>query len=366
MNTKGDRLLELLILIGYSVEFPTTLAKRIGGHEEWNRHVMYRAVNEGYVELHRKEDKRLVIRSLRLTEKGLDYIAERDPESMATVYARTDSIPPAYSSQIEKLRRLHSIAVGLVMAKSAGALIRTSQKPYLTVPLGHPGELRPDSDTAYYYSPFELRPAMIEMYDKVTAKSPRLIGIIVRGQYCYCMYYTGGSRMFWMRLSEENYAARTKTLLNRRSFSANYVSQIMIGSNMGVAAKLCRSPKTFGDRFFVVSRFYSGCHFITNNSEGDELLSMIIFPEQTAAFNRRVLAPFQPPEYATREYDAVEVSSNRPVILNYTCDLCLLASANPKPKGLDGRPIMLCFDYQTQTVQDILGPSTEVRPIIRE
>ena len=38
---KNDRLLELLWFIGYSIEFPTQLAVRIGGGAEWNRRVMY-------------------------------------------------------------------------------------------------------------------------------------------------------------------------------------------------------------------------------------------------------------------------------------------------------------------------------------
>lgn len=52
---KNDRLLELLWFVGYSIEFPTQLAVRIGGGAEWNRRVMYRAIQEGYVRLYRKQ-----------------------------------------------------------------------------------------------------------------------------------------------------------------------------------------------------------------------------------------------------------------------------------------------------------------------
>ena len=41
---KNDRLLELLWFVGYSIEFPTQLAVRIGGGAEWNRRVMYPAI----------------------------------------------------------------------------------------------------------------------------------------------------------------------------------------------------------------------------------------------------------------------------------------------------------------------------------
>ena len=43
---------------------------------------MYRAIREGYVVLPRREGKRQVIRSLQLTEKGEEYIAERDPRAV--------------------------------------------------------------------------------------------------------------------------------------------------------------------------------------------------------------------------------------------------------------------------------------------
>ena len=74
---KNDRLLELLWFVGYSIEFPTQLAVRIGGGAEWNRRVMYRAIQEGYVRLYRKQYKRHVIRSMSLTQKGYEYIAQR-------------------------------------------------------------------------------------------------------------------------------------------------------------------------------------------------------------------------------------------------------------------------------------------------
>ena len=83
ITCKNDRLLELLWFVGYCIEFPTQLAVRIGGGAEWNRRVMYRAIREGYVKLFRKKHQRHVIRSLSLTEKGFDYVAQGDPEAWA-------------------------------------------------------------------------------------------------------------------------------------------------------------------------------------------------------------------------------------------------------------------------------------------
>lgn len=87
ITCKNDRLLELLWFVGYCIEFPTQLAVRIGGGAEWNRRVMYRAIREGYVRLYRKKHKRHVIRSMSLTQKGFEYVAQRDPEAVSMIYS---------------------------------------------------------------------------------------------------------------------------------------------------------------------------------------------------------------------------------------------------------------------------------------
>lgn len=361
MAEKEDRLLTLLAFVGYSIEFPTQLSTRIGGSPEWNRHVMYRAVHEGYVSLIRKKDRRYVIRSMSLTQKGFDYIAERNPAVLAMIYSRISSVQKVYPSNVDKIQRLHAIATGLVAAYAAGAVIPPSQKPSLLQPTGVPTGIAVEPNTAYYYSPHEIRMAFEEADDRTVAKGSRLIGIIIKGHRCYCLYYAGRTRMFWMRLTEENNAAAIQAHVNARGFKVKTICQIVIGNSMNVAAKLCRSPNPFGDRYFVVSHFFDSCHFITNNIEGDELLNLIINPERAVVFNRQVLADYQPPRIQTREYDAVDKNGNRPVILNYTCDLLPLSMMTRVPKGL----IMLCFDYQAPTLQIIVGASIEVRPIQR-
>ena len=363
MDETEKRLLKLLVFIGYCVEFPVQLTKRIGGHSDWNRHVMYRAIREEYAVLYRWSDSRHVYRSLHLTQKGLDYIAERNPEAMAMVCARMNRVQRIYPSRKDRILRLHSVATGVVMARAAGAVIAPTDKPSLLQQTGLSQDVEIDEEMAYYYSPQEIRASFEELDDRTVAKGSRLIGIIVRGHCCYCMYHAGFTRMYWMRLTEENNAAAIQAQLNARGFHISTLSQIVIGNNMSVAVKLCHSPDPYGGRYFVVSHFFNNCHFITNNREGDELLRMIIRPELTLQFNRKVLAPYLPPRGLTRDYDAVEAVSNRPVILNYTCDLLSLSSAGIFFNGFYGGPIMLCLDYQAQTLQRIAGPTVLVRPI---
>ena len=346
ITCKNDRLLELLWFVGYCIEFPTQLAVRIGGGAEWNRRVMYRAIREGYVKLFRKKHHRHVIRSLSLTEKGFDYVAQGDPEAWAMIHSRINNSDPVYPAWIDKILRLHAIATGTVMANAAGAEILQSRKPSLMSPAKRPkNAISPDPDSTYYYASHELRAAIEEYSPESVSKSSRTIGIIVKGNQCYFLYFTGSTRMYWMKNSEENYAAAIKSLLIARGFGVTTIHQVVIGSTMSVAQRLCHSAKPFGNKYFVVSTFFAQCVFLTNNADGDNLLKIILHPDMALKINQAMLAPYHPPRTPNREYDAIDVLLDRPVILNYHCDLLKLSDIRPMPDGFRGSPIMLCFVY---------------------
>lgn len=318
----------------------------------------YRAIREGYVKLFRKKHQRHVIRSLSLTEKGFDYVAQGDPEAWAMIHSRINNSDPVYPAWIDKILRLHAIATGTVMSNAAGAEILQSRKPSLMSPAKRTkNSIPPDPNSAYYFASHELRAAIEEYSPESVSKSSRTIGIIVKGNQCYFLYFTGSTRMYWMKNSEENYAAAIKSLLIARGFGVTTIHQVVIGSTMSVAQRLCHSAKPFGNKYFVVSTFFAQCVFLTNNADGDNLLKIILHPDMALKINQAMPAPYHPPRTPNREYDAIDVLLDRPVILNYQCDLLKLSDITPMPGGFRGSPIMLCFDYQAQTVQGIVGPS---------
>jgi len=93
------------------------------------------------------------------------------------------------------------------------------------------------------------------------------------------------------------------------------------------------------------------------------LLSTTIDPDKRQIENKKALMGFNPPAIATREYDAVTRDGLRPVILNYQCDLLALLNICYAPYGFSESPILLCYDYQVDTLQTIVGPLIEVRSI---
>lgn len=364
ITSKEDRMLELLWFVGYCVEFPTQLASRIGGHPDWNRHVMYKAIDRGYVEVARGRSRQRIFRSMRLTQKGLDYISEEDPKSLAYILAKLDEGPTAHSST-EKILRQHALTIALVMAYTTGAEILPDRKPSLMSAQSKFNTQVPiDPEKIYFYSTSEIRRSIQEYDPDSIVKGSRIAGIIVRGRKCYCLYYTGHSRMYWMRSTEENTMASIETMLNARGFRCESFSQVVIGARMSVATKIAHHQVNARSKYFTVSDYYQNCFFVTNNVLGDALLNTIVDPRKRQAENKNALLGLNPPAIATREYDAVTPDGKRPVILNYQCDLLALLNTNPAPYGFSESPILLCYDYQVNTIQSIVGPVIEVRPII--
>ena len=265
---------------------------------------------------------------------------------------------------MEKILRQHSLTIALMMSYNAGAEFLPDRKPSLmspTSPLRNNVPYNPDR--TYFYSTSEIRRSIQEYDPESVVKGSRIAGIIVRGRSCYCLYHTGYSRMYWMRSTEENTVASIETMLNARGFHCESFSQVVIGSRMKVAEKIAHHRVNTQSRYFTVSDAYQNCFFIVNSVQGDELLATIVDPEKRHEANRNALAGYKPPAVATRDYDAVTQDGQRPVILNYQCDLLALLNINQAPYGFTQSPILLCYDYQVDSVQTIVGPLIEVRAI---
>lgn len=246
-----DRMLELLWFVGYCVDFPAQLADRIDGHWEWNRHVKYRAIKSGYLSVHRDVYRQRVIRSLRLTPAGLEYIGQRDPKAQVHIMARQD-LNVGNRNATDRIMRRHAQATALLMAYHAGAKFLPQEKPSL---LAKPQAASVPYDPAqfYYYFSHDFRQALREKSDLVDAKASRLLGVLIHQHYGYLLYYTGHTRMFWLAGTEENVSAMVEQVLNIRGMPVTTFNEVIIGSRMPVAQKLMRQGKNVQSRYFTLS-----------------------------------------------------------------------------------------------------------------
>lgn len=103
--------------------------------------------------------------------------------------------------------------------KACGAIILPDQKPSLLPPAKARKTITPDPQQLYYYSVNELRDGIQAFEVDSVAKSSRILGVIVQGSRCYCLYHTGHTRMYWMQNNEENTVASIDTLLTTRVVS---------------------------------------------------------------------------------------------------------------------------------------------------
>ena len=359
----SGRLLRLLCYVGYCIEFPKFLASHIGGHPDWCRHVMYKAIEEGYVEVFRKETSRRVVTSLRITDKGLNYIAVRNPEVFMMIEAKTSGVRKGSHSTVERILRYQSFATALVMADNAGALVLPDEKPPLMYSDYSKFPVKVDPEKCYFYSTAELRAAIQAFAPDINAKGSRIVGVLVYENSCFCIYDTGRRRMFWMRSTEENFASTVESLLNTRGFKIDSLEQVVLGDRIGVVSKVCCRKIYKGTRYFVLSTYFNSCSFVTKDAAGELQLRALWDRELAFRIDRRALARCRPPDFPTREYDAVDAAEGRPVVVNYTFNLLSLPDIGLITSRSDGPPIILCFDHQVQTMQKLVGTDAEVRGI---
>lgn len=365
ITCKNDRMLELLWFVGYCGEFPSQLAVRIGGHPEWNRHLKYEAIKRGYVSVFRGEYQERTIRSLRLTDKGIDYISQRDPKSLVYVLVKNEEHMKSLKHiGIEKVVRRHATATALIMAHNVGAIFLPDKKPSLCY--NNPAMDRGasfDPNKIYFYSVDELRASIQEFDEKTVAKTSRILGIIIAGHRCYCLYYTGYRRMFWRKNQEENTVAAIDTMLTRRGFKSTVFSQVIIASNMRVSAKLAKVDYSGRSKYYTISDQANNCFFVENSVRGDQQLELIVHQQKQRELNAKILKDYDKPSFNSRTYDAVTKDGRRPVVLCYRFDLIPLVHMPPFVEGFEDAPLLLCFDYQVSAIQAIVDPLIAVRPI---
>ena len=111
-------MVRLLWFVGFCGEVPTGVAPRIGGSPEWNRHVLYRAVKLGYLTVFRKDHNHRIVRTLRLTDDGLDYIGAYDAKALSYILAKSHG-GTVHTNQIDKTLRNSAVATAIVMAYSS-------------------------------------------------------------------------------------------------------------------------------------------------------------------------------------------------------------------------------------------------------
>ena len=360
-SDRDSRLFELLWWVGYCGDFPVSLVGRIGGHEDWNRHVMYGACRKGYLEIYRAEKKGRVVKSLRITEAGLDFVGNCDSDKYNLILARQELDARGHGN-LDKVLRSHALAHGLVMANAIGAVTLPAEKPSLKInTVGN--YAAHDPDATYYYTAWELREALRERSPNTSPKTARILGVLSREGTLYFLYYTGLTRMYLRQNTEVSVKSSICTLLTARGFHYDTTSMVVIGHGFEAAKKIARQGINSKSKYLCVTTSFNNFYYVTDNMQGERVLKSIVDPAARKETNDRILEGYRVPEQPTRSYDALTPDTAQPVVLSYQFDLLELLLLNTDPFGYPKEPVLLCYDYQVNAIQSIVGPTVEVRII---
>jgi len=340
------------------------MPERINGYSDWMRHMKYKAIEAGYLEVFRKNHCNRVVRSLRITDLGMRYLAKYDFNALQLVQSR-----PNYKeisrSDMSKMVRQHALAIGLVIAKNIGATIWPNLRPSILDENGCLDDINPNMDMIYYYPIWEFREAIKELSKDAIAKTSRMVGVIVHGNTYLCLYYFGTKRCYYRPGQEDNIIAMVGEILRRRGFECSKSIQVIVGSSMRNMPHIVRGREDPRSKLFVVPN-YRDCFYIENSKEGDAILAVLADAERKAKLDKWYLKDYLPPdEYATG-YDGITKDGMRPVILAYTCNLRVLRYIDFYNASCAEGPLILCYDYQQDAIVQLVGPLYEVRVIERD
>lgn len=253
---KGDRGVALLMLAGYCGEFPVALLRKFGGYYDYNRRLLTKLVEEGYLKDRRlKGYDRHIVRSVSLTEKGLAKLRQLQPWPARHISEHLLA-PADGQGDWKKTLRLHRSVACLLAAISLGA----AWKPYQS-------KLELLNRELVYYGAYEIR----KQYG-MDNKGSRASGVLFGKLNYYILYYLGEHNMQWSQASED--AFREALAYSPIGGSHIYGGNIFIGEDWALAENLVTNgTKPYGR--MIPAKEY-GNYYVTLDEPGIELLRVIV------------------------------------------------------------------------------------------
>ena len=257
-----------LIKVGLCGEIAMPMLHMLPGYYDHNRRVVTGLIRNGLLRERRfKTYDRRIVRSLSLTNEGLEQIRDYDPD-MAYLISQHPLYPASGQGNWERTRRLHRGAACLLMAERLGAV-------YM------PGE---EKDAALgkrlvYYSAYEIN----KRFD-MDNKSARVSGVLISpdNRY-YLLYYLGRHNMRWNPEVESAYRDRLEYSLigcDRR-----YYRSILIADNWDIGESLVSHAENPRTRLIRCSS--SDCmNLVTFDDNGLKLLRLLVDEDREFALMR--------------------------------------------------------------------------------
>ena len=212
----------LLVFVGFCGEVPISLVRKMDGYYDYNRRVVTKLVEKGYLKERKfRGEQRHIVRSLSLTEEGLKQIQHLSPNHAAQV-RRHDFAPRNGQGDLSRTLRLHRGAACLLAAMKLGAVWK-------------PGKARDAArgKQLVYYSTYQLN----KSFGKDN-KSARASGILLSDRNYYPVYYLGNRNMRWNQETEQLF--RDQFEQSELGHGVHYGGNILLGETWDLAERIVR------------------------------------------------------------------------------------------------------------------------------
>ena len=266
----GCMAVKLMEFVGLCGEVPVPLVRKLPGYYDYNRRLVTRLVQEGYLKERRmKGYRRRIVRSLSLAEAGLGQLQRVSPGQAQRVRAHVLA-PENGHGNWKKTLRLHRGAACLLAAIKLKAVWQPGRQKDAAL-----------EKQLTYYSAYEL--AREYGWDN---KGARLSGVLV-SRYAYSpLYYLGDSNMRWSDEAERMFLDHVES--SPLGCGRTLGSSLLLGESWDLLESLITHAVNPRSRLIHFTK-YSSFRYFTMDDMGLHLLKLYLDDTYLLAFQQYLL-----------------------------------------------------------------------------
>ena len=266
----GCMAVKLMEFVGLCGEVPVSLVRKLPGYYDYNRRLVTRLVQEGYMKERRmKGYRRRIVRSLSLTEAGLGQLQRVSPGRAQRIRAHLLA-PENGHGNWKRTLRLHRGAACLLATMKLNAVWQPGRQKDAAL-----------GNQLTYYSAYEL--AREYGWDN---KGARLSGVLVTRYTYYPLYYLGDSNMRWSEEAERMFLDHIAASPLGRGRTLG--SSLLLGESWDLVESLiihAVNPRSRLMHFTKGSSF----HYFTLDDMGLRLMKLLLDNTYLFAFQQHLL-----------------------------------------------------------------------------
>ncbi len=340
-NKLSDKILSLVALAG---DFPAGELKHFGSSLRFIRRTVQSLTKDKMLISIRKNG----IHSYRLTKKAKKYLLAKNPERYEFFVER--SVSTNYvSNELTKRLRLQAMAeIWLLMLRSEAVIYRDKKSAIFENPHAVDAGVLGAPTQPTFYSSREVKEIPGEA---AKIKNSRSVGLLLTSTNVYIIYHTSENVMKWYPRSETKLIAVCNYLFSLKgNYGQGAIKGIMIGKNMGIAAKLLDSTGGFRKQFFMVDNTFEHLYFVPNDESGIIMLKFLT-DEKLDAELREMLSEGYLPQTSDFNVENDAISEDGcPVLFAYDFDFVKIKRFVEGVFYKELKGIIYCFDFQKDVI----------------